>query len=222
MASLKTLNKSSINTKSVLEKLRTLSKRTVSEASNPLEGLSAPKSSKILSESPVFLDSQNKTWEFVKKILRYIIIFLILSFILLNILASLNILPKFMAELFRPIFEFLGYNIGETIRKTVDTGVNILEEESTLNKNSMIKALDDTANKYNKPDKNLEQEEESVPSPVETDDSVQRSGSKKSGYCYIGEDRGIRSCIKVNKKDICMSGDIFPTKEICINPKLRY
>lgn len=233
MASLKTLNKSfsfnntanksSTNTKSVLEKLRSLSRRTVSKAENPLEGLSPPKSStdSRLSGSSTFLNSQNQTWELVKKILRYILAFLVLSFILLNILASLGLLPNFVAELFRPIFEFLGYNIGETVRKTVDTGVNILEEGSTLKPGSMIKALDDTANKYNKPDKNLEQEEESAPSPIETDDRAQRSGSKKSGYCYIGEDRGIRSCIKVNSKDECMSGDIFPTKEICINPNLR-
>ena len=45
--------------------------------------------------------------------------------------------------------------------------------------------------------------------------------SNKSGYCYIGEDRGFRSCIKVNNKNMCDSGDVFPTKDICINPKLR-
>jgi len=44
---------------------------------------------------------------------------------------------------------------------------------------------------------------------------------KKSGYCYIGEDRGHRSCVRVGKGDVCMSGDIFPSIEICINPSLR-
>jgi len=44
---------------------------------------------------------------------------------------------------------------------------------------------------------------------------------KKSGYCYVGVDRGHRSCVRVGKGDICMSGDIFPTNEICINPQLR-
>ena len=47
------------------------------------------------------------------------------------------------------------------------------------------------------------------------------SGRSKSGYCYIGEDRGFRSCIKVGENDQCMSGDIFPTMDICINPNLR-
>ncbi len=43
----------------------------------------------------------------------------------------------------------------------------------------------------------------------------------KSGYCYIGEDRGFRSCIEVSQDMNCMSGDIFPTMDVCVNPRLR-
>ncbi len=43
----------------------------------------------------------------------------------------------------------------------------------------------------------------------------------KSGYCYIGEDRGFRSCIEVSQDMKCMSGDIFPTRDVCVNPRLR-
>ena len=43
----------------------------------------------------------------------------------------------------------------------------------------------------------------------------------KQGYCYIGTDRGYRSCIKVKRKDDCESKKIFPTMDICINPSLR-
>jgi len=50
--------------------------------------------------------------------------------------------------------------------------------------------------------------------------SIQKTQSK-GGYCYIGEERGYRSCMQVNKNDTCMSGEIFPTNEICINPSLR-
>ena len=61
--------------------------------------------------------------------------------------------------------------------------------------------------------------------PPQPDDATsqtqrnQRSG--KSGYCYIGEDRGFRSCIQIGEQDTCMSGDIFPTHAICVNPRLR-
>jgi len=50
--------------------------------------------------------------------------------------------------------------------------------------------------------------------------SIQSAGSK-SGWCFIGEDRGFRSCAYVNSDDQCMSGDIFPSSEICVNPSLR-
>ena len=48
-----------------------------------------------------------------------------------------------------------------------------------------------------------------------------QAGSGKAGWCYIGEDRGFRSCMEIGKSDKCMSGDIFPSNEICVNPNLR-
>lgn len=61
----------------------------------------------------------------------------------------------------------------------------------------------------------------SEPMPDDATSSTQRSGPGKSGYCYIGEDRGFRSCIQVKEGDTCMSGDIFPSQAICVNPSLR-
>lgn len=43
----------------------------------------------------------------------------------------------------------------------------------------------------------------------------------KAGWCYVGEDRGFRTCSQVGVNDVCMSGDIFPSNELCINPNLR-
>lgn len=54
----------------------------------------------------------------------------------------------------------------------------------------------------------------------ESTSSIQQGGSK-SGWCFIGEDRGFRTCAEVGVNDTCMSGDIFPSQEICINPNLR-
>lgn len=57
---------------------------------------------------------------------------------------------------------------------------------------------------------------------VQADDSyssIQSAG--KSGWCLIGEDQGIRSCMQVGPNDLCMSGDIFPTNDVCVNPNLR-
>ena len=60
---------------------------------------------------------------------------------------------------------------------------------------------------------------------IEPDDSYSRiqvsKSSGKKGWCYVGEDRTFRSCVEVGENDKCMSGDIFPTKEVCENPSLR-
>lgn len=51
--------------------------------------------------------------------------------------------------------------------------------------------------------------------------AVELKELEERGYCYIGNDRGIRSCIDVKPGDHCMSGKIFPRRDICVNPSLR-
>jgi hypothetical protein len=55
--------------------------------------------------------------------------------------------------------------------------------------------------------------------PDDSISSIQTTG--KAGWCFIGEDSGVRACSQVGVNDICMSGDIFPSQEICMNPNLR-
>jgi hypothetical protein len=57
------------------------------------------------------------------------------------------------------------------------------------------------------------------PQPDDSSSSVQTTG--KAGWCYIGTDRSIRTCAQVGANDSCMSGDIFPSQDICMNPNLR-
>ena len=60
---------------------------------------------------------------------------------------------------------------------------------------------------------------QTVPSADETDSKIQHS--LKTGFCYIGMDRGVRSCLEVGRNDMCMSDKVYPTMEVCINPNLR-
>jgi len=109
---------------------------------------------------------------------------------------------------------------------TIESGIDViqgqldLEQQNNSNKNS-----NNNSNK-NSLSASLntalaDAEYNSEPLPDDATSSTQRNRSSKSGYCYIGEDRGFRSCISVNENDTCMSGDIFPSNEICINPSLR-
>jgi len=144
---------------------------------------------------------------------------------------------------------FFGYSTGETIKTTANVGaagvtsstnvaagavagsINILEKGLHLTPEEKSQGQSQGQN-YSPPTK-AESAESAVlstglanlkkmtPSPDDATSVTQSGGRSKSGYCYIGEDRGFRSCIKVGENDECISGDIFPTMDICINPNLR-
>ena len=62
----------------------------------------------------------------------------------------------------------------------------------------------------------LEKLEKQNVQPNDSDDL----GNQK-GWCLIGSYKGIRSCSKVQDADLCMSGDIFPNQDVCVNPNIR-
>lgn len=74
-------------------------------------------------------------------------------------------------------------------------------------KDSLARALD-----------SAKQSSEQV-SPDDSRSSIQTTG--KSGWCYIGEEQGVRTCSEIGVNDVCMSGDVFPNQAICMNPNLR-
>ena len=55
--------------------------------------------------------------------------------------------------------------------------------------------------------------------PDSSRSSIQTTG--KAGWCFIGQDQGFRTCSEIGVNDGCMSGDVFPSQEICMNPSLR-
>jgi hypothetical protein len=57
--------------------------------------------------------------------------------------------------------------------------------------------------------------------PQQQNDYQAHEATSSTGWCYIGEDRGFRTCAEVGVNDSCMSGEIFPSHEICMNPNLR-
>ena len=79
-------------------------------------------------------------------------------------------------------------------------------------KNSTFNNVLNTASQQNAHDKEYYADD--------SDSQIQNKASK-AGWCFIGEDRNIRSCAEVGANDMCMSGDIFPSREICVNPTLR-
>ena len=48
-----------------------------------------------------------------------------------------------------------------------------------------------------------------------------RTYNNKSGYCFVGNTNDTRYCAKVSNRSLCMSGDIYPSKNECINQNIR-
>jgi hypothetical protein len=109
---------------------------------------------------------------------------------------------------------------------TVNTTVNVAQQTASSIKNTNYTEQQQLNQSLNQANKAQEKDEEGEGEPGykadESGSSIQSSkGAGKSGWCYIGEDRGFRSCIQVGVNDQCMSGDIFPSQEICMYPELR-
>lgn len=98
-------------------------------------------------------------------------------------------------------------NVGDSARPPATQAAAYQEEESRekARQKSIQQALEYAKKNQQKPPA---EDPKKIPGP-------------KSGYCYVGEDRGFRSCIEVGESTKCMSGEIFPTREVCVNPRLR-
>jgi hypothetical protein len=80
------------------------------------------------------------------------------------------------------------------------------EEVEEYQKDALQKALNDAAQSGG----------EVIPDATES-----RIQSGKTGWCFIGANNLSRSCAEIGVNDMCMSGEIYPTKDVCINPNLR-
>lgn len=196
----------------------------------PLE--EAPASTYASYASSMMSYPSNRTITYI----QYGVIIIIISLLGLNVFGFLEDILEQITEMIRPIAAFFGYNIGQTIKGVVSTsasgtkglidvasgtitgGVDILEQGLNKKTRNNRNKIDNSFLDQSVP--NNEKPEES-PEPDSSGSRTQMKSTGKSGYCYIGEDRGFRNCIEVGENDKCMSGDIFPTREICINPNLR-
>ena len=166
------------------------------------------------SESSNFL--QSTTF----KVVMLILVLAVLGINLFQYLANTtDLITNYFSE---PVLHFLS-NIGlltldttKTVALAADKGV---KATSDTIKNVVTGTIDETTSlgrsiqnkkKYHRP------KADSALTMIQSSQS-----KRKSGYCYIGEDRGFRSCIKVDDSP-CLSGMIYPTKEHCIHPHLRH
>ena len=154
------------------------------------------------------------------------IIIIILFFALLGInifrylATSTDVLTKYLGD---GIVGFL-MNIGLITKKTTTKIVDNTNKGITTTSNTTSNLIKGSLNppslhnsiNNSKPTNKAKPKPDSNNSPIQTNNN-------KSGWCYIGEDRGYRSCIKVDGENYndCLSEQIYPTRDVCIHPNLR-
>lgn len=216
-----------------MDNSNSLSNLLLQSSSEPISSFSTDNNSSGFFES---LKSINMT--------TWLVIILILAFLGFNIFVYLakgtQDITNFLAPLTEKIFGSSLSVAGQTIdvaaegakavvsgtAGAVNTGLSAVQEITPNNATSSIKSQPIQTQNVGKPsnsslDKalNNSQEQNTDYQAAEATSSVHSAG--KSGWCFVGEDRGFRSCALVNDDDKCMSGDIFPSQELCINPNLR-
>jgi len=166
----------------------------------------------------------------------WVLIIILLTFLGVNVFLYLAQGSEFIASLLNPL---LGTSLGvagETVDVAAEGGksavdivssvakIGLLETQSVAKKAKNVNQLSSAKLDFGLPDvpdnntlnRNINtkrKKERNVGSYEGTDTSGQ--------WCYVGEYNGIRNCRQLEKGDVCMSGNIFPNRDICINPTLR-
>tara|TARA_B100000902_G_scaffold399988_2_gene474297 strand:+ start:1651 stop:2496 length:846 start_codon:yes stop_codon:yes gene_type:complete len=175
---------------------------------------------------------------FLKIILYIIVGVLLLAFIGFNVFSYLAEGTDFLTNITAPIVNFFTMITGNTAKTAVSntsTGsqsiVDNLEKGTVGTIDYIQKNVKNVSDK--KQNQNLDKNKNITIVSTENDDSLTdtkkntnepeptRTNSLNQGYCYIGKINDTRYCAKVSGRDQCMSGDIYPSMDICVNPNLR-
>ena len=178
----------------------------------------------------------------------WILIILILAFLGFNIFVYLAKGTETLNSVFSPIISMFSGIFGNTVGQVVDvsaegakTVVNTtagvadagLSGVQQITPNKASSSVSSVPVTKNQPDLmsnnslnkalNTSQSSQNPNNEYQADEASSsiQSGPPKSGWCYIGEDRGFRTCAEVGPNDKCISGDIFPSQDLCVNPNLR-
>jgi hypothetical protein len=159
---------------------------------------------------------------------------LILSFAGINLLHILGNFMQYIVNLFGPVvrqlLSLIGYTTGSVIEKTADVATDVATagvEVAGGTLQSLGNLLKTTGQGYsavgaNQPldsTINTGRASKSMPMPSTSTNSIQNPiAASKAGWCLVGEYDGNRGCIEVNDSSKCLSGQIFPTQQLCVNP----
>jgi hypothetical protein len=161
-------------------------------------------------------------------------VLLVLSFLGINMLAYMGNMLQTISNIFGPLFtqilSIFGYTAGTVIDKStgivtdvaksgIDLTGDTIQSAAGLLKDASRGQVDATA--VNQLDRSINSSKPGTNQPVPdaSVDPIQKPiTAGKVNWCLVGEYQGKRGCIEVNDDSKCMSGQVFPTQNLCLNP----
>ena len=165
--------------------------------------------------------SQNLDWKIA------LIVFLVVIILIFTSLGT------FASEFISNVLYSTGWFIGKSsdiVAKGSETGIDIANGAVHHGSDLLIKASKKGDNtqpitvggpKEPEPEPQPKHEETKPkePEPDKTENPIQKPiAAGKSNWCLVGEYQGKRGCIAISDSDKCMSGQIFPSQQSCLNP----
>jgi hypothetical protein len=173
-------------------------------------------------------------------------VLLVLSFLGINLLASMGNILQTISNIFGPLFtqilSVFGYTAGTVIDKSTDVVTDVaksgidLAGDTIQSAAELLKAASrgnvaaDTVNQLDnsfksgnssKLDSAINNSKPGLNQPVPdaSVDPIQKPiTAGKVNWCLVGEYQGKRGCIEVDDDSKCMSGQVFPSQNMCLNP----
>lgn len=148
---------------------------------------------------------------------------------------SLKNVADIIMEFTLKLLSFFGYTTGTAINKTADVvgdtaklGIDIAQG-TVQNVGNILKDASDE-----QVDSNARRELDNAlnispiplrppnqPTPTPSENPIQKPiTSGKSSWCLIGEYQQKRGCIEIKDQAKCLSGQVFPTQQLCLNPTM--
>lgn len=198
-------------------KMPSLSMPSVSRMASTITSIPSRIASRMEEYQPEFIGtaspstsiSQITSYFTPTNILIFILILVVLGF---NVFRHLETISKYLASLGLNVFKGTTEVTRKTLEKATE-GTKVAVDVAGGTLTGGLKQIERTVETK----RDLEPQKRILPDT--SGSSVQLP--KRKGYCYVGSQENNRTCMEVNKNDVCMSGEVFPTLDVCINPSLR-
>jgi len=167
----------------------------------------------------------------------FLVILVLMSFLGVNLLTfSGNVFDEIKTVAFpyiEKVLAMFGYSTGIFLDKAAETSTDAIKFSADI-ANGAVGSLSDLLITASKPKLQTDEQNaldstltlnkplcKSQPQPDASTSATQAPiSSGKQSWCLVEDDGVSRQCLRVSDMDKCMSGQVFPSQKMCLNPNI--